>query len=132
MFVRPLLTGARIRTAAGLLLAAALTNTAVAEACSGPRAHETMLRSQARGWSLFVVTAIVAAIIVLSCVLLKRQAAAALLAVGLAASHPASWLSAYGGDCGMLRNTLTVAWLVMVVLIAGFVVVRSFRPDPQH
>jgi hypothetical protein len=103
---------------------AVILEPALAFACSGSGAAETILRAERTGWLLWSATLVISIALVLTRRVRSHRARRNAL-VAIVVVHPGWWMGARGGGCGtMLVHGL---WLVTVVaiVISAVAVFRS-------
>lgn len=96
-------------------------------ACSGAHVQSSMKLAVVVGWVAFGFAVVVTTLVWIRA--LQRGSAsvlraAAVVAVVLCVLHPAIWISAYDGDCGRHRASLSLVWALFHCGI-GFVLLPS-------
>jgi hypothetical protein len=92
-------------------------------ACSGPGAQRTMLTAQLIGFSAGAFTLGVAVFLMWKMREFKLHFPTFLLA----ALHPGWWVSAYAGDCGIVRMGGTLLFALPLALIVVVAVLKYRR-----
>jgi hypothetical protein len=106
-----------MKRARWLLVASVIPRPALA--CSGPGAMETILANERVGWTLFFVSAAIAAV---AAVLLRSRGWRKLWPLAAVVFvHPGWWLSARSGDCGGTLHMASIAITIVTLLVAGVV-----------
>ena len=91
---------------------------AAALACSGPEAEANVLRSVAIGWGCFGLCCL--AVIVGAVVRRRRRLWTSVMVAPLLPAHPAIWVSARNGDCGLMKVALSVFVTAFVTVWAAW------------
>jgi hypothetical protein len=100
-----------------------LTAPAVAAACSGPQAFETLLFNERVGMGTWLLTLLFALAFV---VLVKRRRTRWVM-LGAPVLHPGWWMSARGGDCGYTLFDSSLLFTGITLAAGAFLIWRVRR-----